>query len=208
MDDLLSGGDTWEAYLQAQKELLQTLRDSNWLVTVNKVRLGYTELHTLGHVVGHGYIKPDMAKVEALQRLTRPHNITALRAFLGLVGFYRKFTENFAKRAKPLTELLKHDSPFEWTTTHQQAFEDLQHALSATTMLATPCEEGRYKMYTDFCSQALAAVLHQVGPDGIERPLHFASRLCRGPEMHLSSAEGELAALVFGLGKFRAYLGS
>ena len=66
VDDLLSGGDTWEAYLQAQKELLQTLRDSNWLVTVNKVRLGYTELHTLGHVVGHGYIKPDMAKVEAL----------------------------------------------------------------------------------------------------------------------------------------------
>lgn len=41
----------------------------------------------------------------------------------------------------------------------------------------------------------------------MERPIAFASRLCRGPEAHLSSAEGELCALVYALGKFRGYLG-
>lgn len=43
--------------------------------------------------------------------------------------------------------------------------------------------------------------------DGVEKPIAFASRQCRGPECNLSSAEGELCALVYALGKFRPYLG-
>lgn len=43
--------------------------DNHWLVTVSKVRLGYTEIAALGHVVGRGYVKPDPEKVSALKRL-------------------------------------------------------------------------------------------------------------------------------------------
>lgn len=45
------------------------LLDNHWLVTVSKVRLGYTEIAALGHVVGRGYVKPDPEKVSALKRL-------------------------------------------------------------------------------------------------------------------------------------------
>lgn len=41
----------------------------------------------------------------------------------------------------------------------------------------------------------------------MERPIAFASRLTRGPESNLASSEGELAALIYGLGKFKSYLG-
>jgi hypothetical protein len=42
------------------------------------------------------------------------------------VGYYRRFIEGYAKRAIPLTELLKKDTEFEWTGNRQKASEDLK----------------------------------------------------------------------------------
>ena len=61
-------------------------------------------------------------------------------------------------------------------------------------------------MYTDFSSKAISAILHQQQGDR-EVPVAFASRICRGREQHLSSAEGELLACIYALQKFRHYLG-
>ena len=81
---------------------------------MSKVRLGYTEIAALGHLVGRGYVKPDPEKVSALKRLKAPHNLHALRAFLGLAGYYRRFIPNFAKLSKPLTELLAKEVDYVW----------------------------------------------------------------------------------------------
>ena len=69
------------------------------------MRLGYEQIAVLGHVVGHQIVKPDPEKVAAIQRITPPPNVSAVRAFIGLVGFYRRFIPQFAKIAKPLTSL-------------------------------------------------------------------------------------------------------
>ena len=90
------------------------LKENRWLVIISKVRLGYEEIQTLGHVVGYNYIKPDMEKVACLRRLTPPNNATQVRAFLGLVGYYRRYIAQFAKIAKPLTNLTAADVKFEW----------------------------------------------------------------------------------------------
>ena len=86
------------------------------------------------------------------------------------------------------------------------AFYSLQQQLSDLTLLHTPTPDGKFRVYTDYCADAVGAALHQV-QQGVEYPIAFASRLCKGPEQTLSSAEGELCALVYALGKFRSYLG-
>ena len=91
-----------------------TLRDNHWLVTISKVRLGYEEISVLGHRVAHQGVKPDPDKISAIQRITRPPHLTAVRAFLGLVGFYRRFIPQFAKLAKPLTFLMSKEVQFTW----------------------------------------------------------------------------------------------
>ena len=73
-------------------------------------------------------------------------------------------------------------------------------------MLHTPKAGGRFRLYTDYSSDALGAALHQI-QEGVEKPIAFASRLCKGAEVHLSSAEGKLCALVYALAKFRNYVG-
>ena len=47
-------------------------------------------------------------------------------AFLGLVGYYRKFIKNFTKIAKLLTLLTRQQVKFEWTLEHQEAFMKLK----------------------------------------------------------------------------------
>lgn len=106
IDDLLSGGVSWKQYLANQRELFLACLDHGWLVTVTKIRIGYTEIATLGHLVGHGFIKPDPEKVDAIKRLRAPTDERGVRALLGLVGYYRRFIPRFAKIAKPLTNLL------------------------------------------------------------------------------------------------------
>lgn len=99
------------------------MRDSHWLVTISKIRLGYEEISALGHIVGHNYIKPDPEKVASIKRLTPPTNVTGVRAFLGLVGYYRKYIPGFAKKAKALTNLTKADVAFVWDFEQDKAFK-------------------------------------------------------------------------------------
>jgi hypothetical protein len=70
--------------------------------------------------------------------LLAPSNVKEIRGFLGCVGYYRRFVEGYAKRAIPLTELLKKDMEFEWTENRQKAFEDLKIQLATAPILSSP----------------------------------------------------------------------
>lgn len=114
VDDLLTGGVNIEQYLERLRKLLHALRQNQWLISPSKARFGYTKIAVLGHIVEAGRIRPDMEKVECIGRLKAPETVKHVRAFLGLVGFYRKFIPRFAKLAKPLINLTKGDEEWYW----------------------------------------------------------------------------------------------
>lgn len=114
IDDLLTGGDTWTKYLENQRLLFLACRDHGWLTTISKLRIGFTDIAALGHLVSHQTVKPDPEKVSAIKRLTPPTTESGVRAFLGLVGYYRRFIDDFARMAKPLTKLLSKEQEFIW----------------------------------------------------------------------------------------------
>ena len=71
-----------------------------------------------------------------------------VRAFLRLVGYYRKFIRGFAKIAKPLTLLTRQQVKFDWTPEHQEAFIHLKEAIVQAPILHYPNPHKTYIVYT------------------------------------------------------------
>ena len=57
----------------------------------------------------------DPKKIEAMVAWERPTNVTEVRSFLGLDGYYRRFVEGFSMTASPLMKLTRKHAKFEWT---------------------------------------------------------------------------------------------
>ena len=62
----------------------------------------------------------------------------AVRQFLGLVGYYRKYIPNFAAVARPLYQLTERGHEFKWTVECIHAFHELKSWLLSAPILSFP----------------------------------------------------------------------
>jgi hypothetical protein len=106
-----------EDHLEYLRKTFQRCRETNLKLHPGKCFFRMSSGILLGHIVGPHGLQVDMDKVKTMLALLAPSNVKEIRGFLGSIGYYRRFIEGYAKRAIPLTELLKKDSEFEWTGT-------------------------------------------------------------------------------------------
>ncbi|MDV3153358.1 MAG: hypothetical protein Q8755_03215, partial [Candidatus Phytoplasma australasiaticum] len=72
----------------------------------------------------------DPAKVEAMTKWNPPKTQTKFQSFLGLVGYYRRFNQEFSRITTPLTKLTKKGVKFEWGSAQNSAFKELRRKLT------------------------------------------------------------------------------
>ena len=56
----------------------------------------------------------------------RPKNVSEVRIFLGLVGYYRRFVEVFSRIAAPMTQLTRKNAKFVWIEECEKSFQELK----------------------------------------------------------------------------------
>jgi len=95
-----------------------------------------------------------------------PKTIKEVRKFLGMVGFYRKHVPNFAKLARPITDLTRTNNPFIWNTNCQEAFTQLKDHLVDAPILVKAQRYQLYILTTDDSKYHVGAVLCQLQHDG------------------------------------------
>ena len=126
IDDILVYSGSPEEHAKHLWTILQILRERQLYAKFSKCQFWLDKVVFLGHVISAEGISVDPHKIEAIVNWKPPTNVSEVRSFLGLVGYYRKFVEGFSKIATPLTNLLKKDHKFEWSDTCQHSFEELR----------------------------------------------------------------------------------
>ncbi|KAK6119921.1 hypothetical protein DH2020_046335 [Rehmannia glutinosa] len=110
--------------------VLETFRKEKLYAKFKKCEFWLDRVVFLGHVVTSQGIEVDPSKVEAVGGWNVPKNASEVRSFLGLVGYYRRFTEGFSRMAMPMTRLTRKVEKFEWTPKYEESFQELKGRLT------------------------------------------------------------------------------
>jgi hypothetical protein len=203
IDDLAIYSNTKEEHLQHLRQILQTMRDNQIYGKMKKCIFMKDEAPYLGHIISKDGIKMDPKKVETIQNWPEITTIKQLQAFLGLMGYYRKFIKNFAQVAKPMTDLLKNESVNEWGDAHTAAKQELISIITNAPLLQSPNYSKPFTIATDASNIALGAVLSQEG-----KPVAFLSKTFSDRECNWDIYEKELFAVIYTIRKWEHYLQS
>ncbi|GBG80333.1 hypothetical protein CBR_g30701 [Chara braunii] len=206
MDDILVFSTSYEGHVQHIEWALHALKDAGFKVAVEKCQFFLTEISFLGHVVTSQGLQPDPQKLTAVKDAPVPTSITQVRAFLGLASYYRRFVKGFTAIAGPLTNLLKKDQPLMWTPQCDRAFRELKAALISAPVLIRPDPRKPFVLITDWQPEAVSAILAQVGPDGLEHVVEYASKMVLTCKRNYAAPTGECYAALWGISHFQAYL--
>ncbi|KAF5481396.1 hypothetical protein F2P56_002050 [Juglans regia] len=146
-NDILVYSKTVEDHKLHLKIVMKILEEHRFFIKASKCALMEKELEYLGHFISGEGVKVDQRKIEAMVDWPLPNDVSTLRGFLGLTGFYGRFVKHYGLIAKPLTSLLKKDN-FEWTQEAREAFDELKRAMTTTPVLALPNFEKPFEVYT------------------------------------------------------------
>ncbi|XP_038976501.1 uncharacterized protein LOC120107335 [Phoenix dactylifera] len=201
IDDILAHSKSSQEHEEHLRIVLQTLREKKLYAKLSKCEFWLDSIFFLGHVISKEGVSVDLMKVEAVVGWSRPTNVIEVRSFLELVGYYRRFVEEFFRIAMPLSRLTQKQVKFEWTDDCEQSFQELKKRLVTAPVLAIPSGTEGFTIYSDASRKGLGCVLMQNG-----KVIAYASRQLKSYEQNYPTHDLELAAVVFALKIWRHYL--
>jgi hypothetical protein len=199
-DDILIYSTSWTDHLRHLRIVFELLRHHRLFVKHSKCSFGVDAVAYLDHTISGAGVAMDPAKVQAIHDWPRPRFARAVRGFLGLAGYYRKFVHNYGSIAAPLTALLKKDG-FAWNSTAEEAFGALKAAVTSALVLTLPDFSKPFVVECDASTYGFGAVLLQDG-----HPVAFFSRPVAPRHRSLAAYERELIGLVLAVRHWRPYL--
>ena len=144
IDDILVYLKDRENHDTHLRVVLETLRKEQLYVKLSKCKFWSNEVSFLGHIVSKERIRVDPKKIEIVVEWKPPRNVTEVRSFLGLTGYYRGFVKGFSMTAAPMTRLLQKYVKYEWSEKCQRSFDKLKTFLTEAPVLTQPICGGEY----------------------------------------------------------------
>lgn len=205
LDDVIIFSRDFESHMDRLAVVLDRFRSANLKLKPSKCELLRREVRYLGHVVSEEGIATDPDKVVAVKEWKQPTCVQEVRAFLGFVGYYRRFFQNFAAEARPLNRLTSATESFRWSEAEENAFQALKAKVITAPVLAYPKAGAQYILDTDASLDGAGAVLSQV-QEGEERVVAYYSKTFSPPQRNYCVTRRELLAVILAVGHFRPYL--
>jgi hypothetical protein len=199
-NDILVYIKTWEEHMNHSGQVLSPLEENQFYDKMLKCTFGKEEVEYLGHIISKKGVKVDPKKIKEITKWLKPKNISKLRGFLGLAGYYRRFVKNYAHLTTPLTNILNKNY-FQWNLEAQKCFENLKNIFSTTLVLETLDFSKTFIIECGVSSFGIGAVLMQDG-----HPIAFESRKLNKTEYLQSTYNKEMIDIMHALTKWCQYL--
>ncbi|KAF1332716.1 reverse transcriptase, partial [Globisporangium splendens] len=195
-----------DVHLDHLRQVFQVMRENKLYANLKKCIFFAPEIPVLGCFVGKHGVRVDPEKVKAIDDWPVPQNVKQLRQWLGLANYLHKYTRNYAALVQPLTQLLKKDIEWEWSSDHQMAFAEVKRSLREAPVLAIANHDKPFHVVCDASDYAIGCALMQHDDEGHERVVSYQSRQLRPAERNYPVHDKELLAMKYSLVKFRVYL--
>ena len=213
LDDIIIFSQDELQHLEHLETVFSHLREAGLKMKRSKCDFFKSEIHYLGHLISPEGISPLPNKLDSIRHMPVPNSAKEIKQFLGLTGYYRKFVPRFADISRPLTNLTKKDTKFEWTSACQKSFELLKETLCGEPVLKYADTSKLYTLYTDASKYGWAGVLtqpHTMTIDGksttTDHPVAFVSGLFRGSQLNWAALTREAFAIYMSVKKLSFYL--
>ncbi|GKA60459.1 reverse transcriptase domain-containing protein [Tanacetum coccineum] len=182
MDDFSVFRDSFDSCLSNLEKMLKRCEDTNLVLNWEKCHFMCREGIVLGHKISKSGIEVDRAKVDVIAKLPHPTTI-----------------------ARPMTHLLKKETPFVFSKDCIDAFQTLKKKLTEAPILVVPDWNLPFELMCDASDFAIGAVLGQQKMKHFQ-PIHYASKTMTEAQIHYTTTEKEMLAVVYAFEKFRPYL--
>nr|GEW12883.1 hypothetical protein [Tanacetum cinerariifolium] len=159
----------------------------------------------LGHKISKSGIEVDRAKLDVIAKLPHSTTVKGVRTFLDHAGFYRRFIQDFSKIARPMTRLLEKEAPFVFSKKCVDTFNTLKKKLTEALILVIPDWNLPFELMCDASDFEIGAVLGQHKTKHFQ-PIHYASKTMTKAQIHYTTTEKEMLAIVYAFEKFHPYL--
>ena len=113
----------------------------------------------MGHIISKKGLAVDPKKIKAIKEWPVPMDVSVVRSFMGIAGYYCIFVESFSPIAHPITSLQRKGVKFEWTNKCQNNFDQLKLKLTTTPILKITDPDKEFVVCTDACREGLGGFL-------------------------------------------------
>ena len=205
MDDLIILGDTHEELDYWTRHVLLTMRETGLYCKPIKCQFKKETVKYLGMLISAGQIAVSPAKAQSILDWPIPTKVRDVQSFLGAMNFWRKFICGFSAIARPLHNLTRKDTVFNWTPECQLAFDTLKSKLASEPVLKHPLHDKPFILETDASGFATGAVLMQDHERNLH-PVEFYSHSLDQAQRNYPTPNQELLAIILALTHWRHLL--
>ncbi|XP_044724184.1 integrase core domain-containing protein [Hirsutella rhossiliensis] len=207
-DDILIYSESAEENVRQTEEVIRRLAAAGLQGDIKKSSFCVTEVDYLGLVIKAGEgIALDPKKKQAILewRLSDLKSTKAIRSFLGLVNFVRRFSKEVSELAHPLNELLKR-AIFKIGKQEEAAFEALKEALVRAPGMGFWKIGAPTRIETDASKHSVGATALQQQNDNSWKPVAYFSKTLSSTETVWPIQDREFLAIIRALEEWRPEL--